>query len=43
VQDGGRGRRARTPEGTRRFEGEHVISTMPLRSLVRSLEPRAAA
>src|SRR5919199_2627319 len=31
--------RARTPDGERRFEGEHVINTMPVRTLVRSLEP----
>src|SRR5918912_1173070 len=28
--------RARTPDGERRFEAEHFISTMPLRSLVRA-------
>ena len=33
--------RAATPEGERRFEADHVISTMPLRSLVRSFEPTA--
>lgn len=31
--------RAHTPEGERRFEGEHFISTMPIQTLVRSLEP----
>ncbi len=31
--------RARTPEGERRFEAEHFISTMPVRSLVRAMEP----
>ena len=31
--------RARTPVGERRFSCEHVITTMPLRSLIRSLEP----
>ena len=31
--------RAHTPEGERRFEGEHFISTMPVQTLVRSLEP----
>ncbi|MDQ3081709.1 MAG: NAD(P)/FAD-dependent oxidoreductase [Gemmatimonadota bacterium] len=30
---------AQTPEGERRFEGEHFINTMPLRSLIRALEP----
>ena len=30
---------AKTPEGERRFEGEHFINTMPLRSLIRALEP----
>ncbi len=30
---------AETPEGERRFEGEHFITTMPLRSLIRSLNP----
>ena len=29
----------RTPEGARRFEAQHVISSMPLRSLVRALGP----
>mgnify|MGYP002780482558 CR=1 FL=1 len=31
--------RARTPLGERRFEAEHVISTLPLRALVRAFEP----
>ena len=30
---------ARHADGERRFEAEHVISTMPLRSLVRALAP----
>ncbi len=30
-----------TPEGRRRFPAEHVISTMPVRSLVRALLPAA--
>ncbi|HEX8274890.1 MAG TPA: NAD(P)/FAD-dependent oxidoreductase [Longimicrobiaceae bacterium] len=30
---------AETPEGTRRIEGEHFVSTMPVRSLVRALRP----
>jgi protoporphyrinogen oxidase len=33
--------RARTPVGERRIVGDHFISTMPLRHLVRSLEPAA--
>jgi protoporphyrinogen oxidase len=33
--------RAATPDGERRFEAEHVISTAPIRSLVRSLTPAA--
>ena len=33
--------RARTPEGERRFEGEHFISSMPIKSLVRALQPPA--
>jgi len=32
---------ARTPAGERRFEAEHVISTMPVRSLVRAIDPPA--
>jgi protoporphyrinogen oxidase len=31
--------RVRTPVGERRIEGEHFISTMPVRSLVHALEP----
>ena len=31
--------RARTPAGERRVEAEHFICTMPIRSLVRALEP----
>jgi protoporphyrinogen oxidase len=31
----------RTPNGLRTFEADHVISTMPLRSLVRALVPAA--
>jgi protoporphyrinogen oxidase len=30
---------ADTPEGTVRLEADHVISTMPIRSLVRAIEP----
>ena len=30
---------AQTPGGPRRFEAEHVVSSMPLRSLVRALRP----
>jgi protoporphyrinogen oxidase len=33
--------RAATPDGERRFEGEHFVSTMPVRSLVRALAPAA--
>ena len=33
--------RALTPRGEERFEAEHFISTMPLRSLVRALGPAA--
>ena len=33
--------RARTPVGERRFEADHVITTMPLRALVHALEPAA--
>ena len=42
--DGNRvvGVRARTACGTRTFEAEHVISTMPIRSLVRALAPAAS-
>jgi len=35
--------RVETPERERRFEGEHFISTMPVRSLVRALEPAVPA
>ena len=35
------GVRAETPEGARSFLADHVISTMPVRSLVRALEPAA--
>ncbi|MGH9175595.1 MAG: FAD-dependent oxidoreductase, partial [Vicinamibacterales bacterium] len=31
--------RANTPDGVRRFPSDHVISTMPVRSLARSFEP----
>ncbi len=31
--------RCTTPEGEKRFEADHVISTMPVRSLVRALDP----
>jgi len=34
---------ADTPDGPRVFEAEHVISTMPIRSLVRALDPAAPA
>jgi protoporphyrinogen oxidase len=34
---------AETPEGPRTFEAEHVIGTMPIRSLVRALTPKAPA
>ena len=34
--------RVKTPGGTQRIEGEHFISTMPIRSLIRALEPRPA-
>ena len=34
--------RAQTPEGERRFEAEHFFSTMPVRSLVRALDPKPA-
>ncbi len=33
--------RVRTPQGERRVEGEHFISSMPIRSLVRALDPPA--
>jgi protoporphyrinogen oxidase len=32
-----------TPDGPRRIEGEHFISTIPLRTLVRSMDPPAPA
>ncbi len=32
--------RAETPSGTVRIEGEHFITTMPVRSIVRALEPQ---
>jgi protoporphyrinogen oxidase len=32
-----------TPEGERRFEGEHFITTLPLRNLIESFEPAAPA
>jgi protoporphyrinogen oxidase len=35
--------RAATPEGEKRFEADHVINTMPVRTLVRSLQPAAPA
>jgi protoporphyrinogen oxidase len=35
--------RAETPLGERRFEGDHFISTLPLRSLVGALEPEPSA
>jgi protoporphyrinogen oxidase len=31
--------RVKTPNGTRRIEGDHFISTMPLRNLSRALDP----
>jgi len=31
--------RVRTPNGTRRIEGDHFITTMPLRNLARALDP----
>ncbi len=34
---------AETPGGTRRIEGEHFVSTMPIRSLVRALHPAPPA
>jgi protoporphyrinogen oxidase len=42
---GGRVRavRARTPEGERRFEADHVISSLPLRGLVQALDPAVPA
>ena len=35
--------RARTPEGVKRFPCDHVINTMPVRTLVQSLEPAPTA
>jgi protoporphyrinogen oxidase len=35
--------RVQSPEGERRLEADHVISTMPLRSLVRALDPAVPA
>ena len=35
--------RAATPAGERRFAANHIITTMPLRSLVRALEPAVPA
>jgi protoporphyrinogen oxidase len=35
--------RAETPDGERRFEAEHFFSTMPVRSLVRALDPQPPA
>jgi len=35
--------RAQTPDGERRFEADHVISTLPLRGLIRSVEPEPLA
>jgi protoporphyrinogen oxidase len=32
-----------TPQGERRIEADHVISTMPVRSLIRSIDPPAPA
>src|SRR5688500_6682813 len=40
VEDGGvRSLSVETPEGTKRIDGEHFISTIPLRSLIRALDP----
>jgi protoporphyrinogen oxidase len=44
IETNGRGAvavRAETPSGERRFEADHVISTAPLKSLVRALRPTA--
>jgi protoporphyrinogen oxidase len=38
-----RGVTARTAEGDRRFEADHVISTLPLRNLVQALRPEPTA
>ena len=35
--------RARTPDGERRIEGQHFFSTMPLKHLIRAIEPAAPA
>jgi protoporphyrinogen oxidase len=35
--------RVKTPDGTRRIEGDHFISTMPLRNLSRALDPQPPA
>jgi len=35
--------RARTPDGCRTFEGDHFITTMPVRSLVRAIAPAVPA
>jgi protoporphyrinogen oxidase len=35
--------RAATPDGERRFEGQHFFSTMPLKHLVRSIKPAPPA
>jgi protoporphyrinogen oxidase len=35
--------RAKTPDGDRQFQADHVIGTMPVRSLVRALEPSPPA
>jgi protoporphyrinogen oxidase len=35
--------RAETPDGERRFEADHVISTIPIRSLVRGIHPAVPA
>ena len=34
---------AKTPVGERTFEADHVITTMPVRSLVRAISPEAPA
>lgn len=45
VGDGGRvtALTCETPDGLQRFEGEHVITTMPLRALIASLQPAPPA
>jgi len=35
--------RVRTPDGSRRIEGDHFISTMPLKNLARALDPQPPA